>query len=792
MNAYDVDVQDNVAFNQTTQTVTEDYQSSGEIGNFTDLNDEISKISSSGNLTLKKDYIYNLNDSEFKDGIKITKDNIVIDGEGHSIDGVGQSRIFNINSTNVTLKNIKFVNGYSVENGGAIFSITGLNILNSTFDNNMANKSGGAVYIDNAFSNSKIDSVFINNAAYNGGAIYFNGETANNAINGYFKDNNAERAGGSIFVRGKFLNNTIASEFYNNRANQASGGAIFFYSSIENNVFESIFRYNYGVYGGAILFYKDSNNNKFNSDFRFNVAKSCGGAMFFYNTDNNTFSGYFINNSALGLVDEINGNGGAITFKGPSSNSIFNCDFVNNTAAKTGGGVNYRETPSNITFNTNFINNRAKTGGGVNFFESFENVLFNGEFVGNSAEMGGAIAAKSGVIQNMSFENNHAEIGGAVYFEEEGMVDNSYFANNSAANYGGAIYFNSLGTIDGSNFTNSSSNDGGAILANGNLTINNSLFKDNIAVLGTNHISLKGNSSIRLIYGDLALLKPFYLGYLTILNVSDVKYGETIVIDMNLTDESHNPFDGGTVSVIIGSNNYSANVENGSAEIAISELNAGNYTVSLTYDGYWSVPVSQVSFKVLKQNATIDAQDKSYIINYGGKYSITLKDVNGIVLSDKQVAFTLNGKSIGSAITNSDGVATISLNPKVIKSLKSGKKNLVVKLVDSNYNAASKTVKIILNKEKTKIVAKNKKFKKIKKTKKYSIILKNSKGKAFKKAAVTLKVKGKTYKAKTKNNGKATFKITKLAKKGKYTAVIKYKGSAYYKKATKTVKITVK
>ena len=62
----------------------------------------------------------------------------------------------------------------------------------------------------------------------------------------------------------------------------------------------------------------------------------------------------------------------------------------------------------------------------------------------------------------------------------------------------------------------------------------------------------------------------------------------------------------------------------------------------------------------------------------------------------------------------------------------------------------------------------------------------------MKKAKVTLKVKGKTYKAKTNKKGKAIFKITKLTKKGKYTGTIKFAGNKYFKSATKNVKITVK
>jgi hypothetical protein len=54
-----------------------------------------------------------------------------------------------------------------------------------------------------------------------------------------------------------------------------------------------------------------------------------------------------------------------------------------------------------------------------------------------------------------------------------------------------------------------------------------------------------------------------------------------------------------------------------------------------------------------------------------------------------------------------------------------------------------------------------------------------------------LKIKKKTFKAKTDKNGKATFKIKKL-KKGTYTAKVTFKGNKYYKKSSKKVKITVK
>ena len=103
----------------------------------------------------------------------------------------------------------------------------------------------------------------------------------------------------------------------------------------------------------------------------------------------------------------------------------------------------------------------------------------------------------------------------------------------------------------------------------------------------------------------------------------------------------------------------------------------------------------------------------------------------------------------------------------------------------------AKTTTKKVTKKATKIIAKNKKFKAKTKVKKYTITLKAGKN-PVKKVQVTIKIGKKTYKAKTNNKGKATFKIKKLTKKGKYKAVIKFKGNKNYKASSKKVKITIK
>ena len=115
---------------------------------------------------------------------------------------------------------------------------------------------------------------------------------------------------------------------------------------------------------------------------------------------------------------------------------------------------------------------------------------------------------------------------------------------------------------------------------------------------------------------------------------------------------------------------------------------------------------------------------------------------------------------------------------------------------DANYAKSTGTVKVTVDKAKAKLTANKKTFKAKKKTKKYTVTLKTDKGKALKKAKVTLtgKFNGKKIKitVKTNSKGKATFNLKKLTKKGKFTAQVKFGGNTNYKAVTKKVKITVK
>lgn len=221
------------------------------------------------------------------------------------------------------------------------------------------------------------------------------------------------------------------------------------------------------------------------------------------------------------------------------------------------------------------------------------------------------------------------------------------------------------------------------------------------------------------------------------------------------------------------------------------EIPRNGSTLSVKFESPYNYNSSARTVDLL-ESASIIAKSASFIINYDGKYSVTLKDSKQNPIAGKSVVFALNGKKIGYATTNANGVAVIKITSKALKTAKAGKRNLAIGFADKNYKSVIKTVRVTINKENTKIFAKAKAFKRTLKIKKYTVRLTTSKNVVIKNAKVFIKIGKKTYSAVTTKKGYATFKITKLVKKGKYTGVVSYKGNGYYNAKAVKVKIVLK
>ena len=110
-------------------------------------------------------------ESQFLEGIKLDKDNLHIDGNGHFIDAKNSTRIFYCSGKNITIENIRLKNGFAQENGGAIYIEKGeIRIMKSAITENTA-KYGGSIY-NHMGSLDIIESSLNENTAKYGGSIY--------------------------------------------------------------------------------------------------------------------------------------------------------------------------------------------------------------------------------------------------------------------------------------------------------------------------------------------------------------------------------------------------------------------------------------------------------------------------------------------------------------------------------------------------------------------------------------------------------------------------------------------
>lgn len=714
-----------------------------------------------------------------------------------------------INSHNrITIRDCDFMNNRVIKpgelspignfGGGAIYSYDDLNIYNSRFDNNRAGY-GGALYTSKHLKVYK--SQFTNNfASKYGGAIY---------TNEWMKM--VSNMGISLFSEAMIYD----SYFENNNAQEC--GAIYGAKLISNSTFIE----NYAIYGGT-LYFADTVQD---SVFIKNHAEYTGAAFYDIGTLKNSI---FIGNSAK--------YGGA----GYKVDLVQNCTFINNTA--NNGGSIY--SAGNVT-NSKFINNSADYGGAIVNKESIN--ISNCDFAANSANvMGGALfIGEELLIVNSRFIENLADYGGAIFLSEGNYtIETSTFIGNSA-NYGGALntYCESEERMTHTNVLtcefsqNSANKSGGAIYSEGFIIIDSGRFISNSATWGSAIFSLGYMYLIGANINSNENVTPVYFQYKYINETA--WYGDLYLQDNKIT--SHNgaihydeneiqykmplylAFTGG--KAIKGKSVNVAHLEDGSGnqfyaygtsdlKITLTDQNGNRVSLTLPYnmslEGY-ILPTSKINYgtykldgklsnnhpgKCIAKPATLTVTDAkgrtAPVITptkatkvYGAKLTITVKSISKKTIANVALTVKINGKTY-SLTTNKKGQASLALKlaPKTYTAT-------VIFKANKKYVATTKSIKVTVKKAKAKIVTSKKTFKVKEKTKKYIVTLKNNLGKVMKKSKLTLKIKGKTYKAMTNSKGKATFKV-KLTKKGKFKGTITFAGNKYYKKISKKVTITLK
>jgi len=404
-------------------------------GTFSDLQRKIDDANANSTITLENNYIY---DEGFNtEGILISKDNITIDGGGKIIiDANKFSRIFNVVSSGVVFKNIYFINGHALGNGGAISGNS--TAIGCIFNANYASEDGGAIYNVNAEG-----CTFIGNCAEHRGGGMYNG----NATECIFRDNNyAGQAGGGMHT-GDALNCIFTA---NGAADQGAG-------MYGGNAVGCSFENNYADNHGAAI----SNGNAVNCSFTGNHVNYYGGAIYMGSATGCNFSG---NYAWLG---------GAI-YSEKEEQPIVNCNFTGNWAYE--GGAIYGKDMQYSILNSYFQENGALRGGGI-----YNGIATNCTFVKNAAreadddDEGDGGAMYGGAAYYCIFDTNYANDGGNGAALSYSYAENCIFIKNHAAKLGGAIYYTNAVNC---NFTENSASSGGGAMYQGNAT--NCTFDRNI------------------------------------------------------------------------------------------------------------------------------------------------------------------------------------------------------------------------------------------------------------------------------------------------------------------------
>ena len=168
---------------------------------------------------------------------------------------------------------------------------------------------------------------------------------------------------------------------------------------------------------------------------------------------------------------------------------------------------------------------------------------------------------------------------------------------------------------------------------------------------------------------------------------------------------------------------------NETGDLAITASFAGN-------DKYYA-DEAIIGF-IIKQATLVKASAVSVVYQNNAKVTVKLTNlVTNKAIAGAPVEITVNGKTY-KGTTNKDGNAVITIPANMLP--KKYTANLVYKgndTLESDVDEFTFTVK----KATPKVTAKKKTFKKSVKVKKYTITLKDNKGKAIKKAKVTLPTK---------------------------------------------------
>ncbi len=591
---------------------------------------------------------------------------------GATLDGQFLTRILEINSDNVLISNIRFINSYDMA-----LSVTGKNVTieNCSFENSINGELGSALscYGDNV---KVLNSKFLNNIANksschhtDGPAIYL---IANNAV-----------VDGCTFINNTGYNYETAS----------SGGAIWL-KGTNCSVLNSVFINNSATSKFAWTLHSEEQTF---------LADGHGGAIFWVGNNGKIDNCSFI--SCISHSD-----GGALYFKSANGCSISNSTFIENYAVGNAGSIYLGQNVNNLSITNSQFKENVALGlqGIISSFNAYGGAIFASEFVENTT------------VYNSSFTNNYGN--GAIYYKGSNIQVSNSILNRSNPIIGNSTLEKFLGVIKDSTLEecNKEITDFALYLKSGSFfeavifndgSINNNNWGDNF------------NSSdefiqMKLIKSNDEYISPNFWINLKIVNESAISSKEKSVISyknmtttavdtatdgrigeyftITLKDSKGNPLAGKFVQFGFNGKVYDrVTDEKGQAKLQINLQKAGIYTFAVCFLGGDEFNGSFVVAKIVvnKQKPVISTSNYKYKATAKSKkISISLKSASKKALKNKTVKLVLNGKTY-SAKTNSKGVATINVSLS-----KKGTYSFTVKYAgDNTYASVYKNAKLVIS-----------------------------------------------------------------------------------------------
>ena len=193
----------------------------------------------------------------------------------------------------------------------------------------------------------------------------------------------------------------------------------------------------------------------------------------------------------------------------------------------------------------------------------------------------------------------------------------------------------------------------------------------------------------------------------------------------------------------------------GKATITIPALSKGTYPISYKFEGDIFYNASSASGKLYVKDSTTKFTASDLKMKYcdGSKFSVTLKDSNNKALANKDVKFTLDGKTY-TVKTNTKGVAYLNVSALKPATYTVKYSHSSVGLKDYSYGSN----KIIVSKQTATIIAGDLVMK-YNDGSVYKITLKSKSGNLVKNTKVKFTINGKNYAKTTDSNGVAKLNI---------------------------------